>query len=71
MASTDLSPAGLALGLGDDAESEQAKKKRLAALQNSRDQITRSLGGSNSNMSPASQYLMNFGGGLGLGSGAG
>jgi hypothetical protein len=64
--SMDLSPAGIALGLGDAGEDAAARKKRLQSLQNSRVSINSSLGGSN--MSPAAAYL-NFGGGLGLGSG--
>jgi len=67
MALTNLSPAGQILGLdGGTVETEEQKRRRLAALQNTRANIGSSL--SNSNLSPAAQYLnLGLGGGLGLG----
>jgi hypothetical protein len=63
MATTDLSPAGsAAMNLSGSAETEAERKKRLAAIQNSRAQIGAALGG---DMSPAAAAYLNFGG-LGL-----
>jgi hypothetical protein len=59
---TDFSPAAQALNLGGAAETDEQRKKRLLALQQSRSQISSSLG---NDMSPASAAYMNFGG-LGL-----
>jgi hypothetical protein len=61
-----MSPAGQALnltGVPVPAETEEEKRKRLAALQSAQGAINRNLG-SVSGLSPAGKYLM---GGLGGG----
>ena len=68
MAAASFSPAGTALGFGDtgllnpaDAETEEQKRKRLAAIAQSQSRLSGS-----SNYSPAGQALMSGGGGLGF-----